>query len=90
MTAINPDGNGVSDFVSDGSRNIVTYYKGDKTFHEIREGKRCRITGKDIAIEHFTTDAERLTRFKALNLKTSDEVEARLPERYRTNAITER
>lgn len=85
MTKVVSDINGVSDFISDGSHNIVTYYKSDKTFHELRESKPCRVTGKDITIEHFSTDTERVTRFKSLNLKIPEWAEVHLPERFRKN-----
>ncbi len=72
MTTVKPDENGRSDFVSDGSHNIVTYYKVDKSLHVLRTGKPCHITGTDITIEHFPTDLERVARFKDLKIKVSE------------------
>lgn len=88
MTVVNPDKNGVSDFVSDGSHNVLTYYKADVTFHEVREGTPFRITGKDITIEHFDTDRKRAKRFVDLNLEFPDG--ARIPQWFRNRVEIER
>lgn len=87
MTTVIPDENGISDFDSDGSHNIISYYKNGVKFHHLKAGKKCKITGTNITIEYFPTDEERVTRFKDLGIETSDDVERRLPERFRTREV---
>ena len=50
-------------------------------------GTKCQITGTNITIEYFSTDEEREIRFKELRIKTTDDIEKRLPTKFRTREI---
>lgn len=72
MTIVAKDGNNVSDLISDGSQWIITYRDADLSyvFHGQHSGQ---ITGKDITIEYFDTEAEMQARITELGIIIPDE-----------------
>ena len=62
---------GVSNYVSDGSKYILSYLTDDKTyyFHGTHNGQ---ITGKNITIEYFDTEEELNSRMEDLSIVVPD------------------